>query len=69
MGTCAISISIIVTHEHTDYILGIVWMKVRILDAAMKKGKYKGELQIYYHQGLVDTISTIRRLTIQGKAL
>lgn len=58
--------SIFVTHEHTDHILGIVWM-VRMVAAAMKKGKYKGELQIYCHQGLVDTISTICRLTIQGK--
>ena len=58
--------SIFVTHEHTDHILGIVWM-ARMVAAAMKKGKYKGELQIYCHQGLVDTISTICRLTIQGK--
>ena len=58
--------NIFVTHEHTDHIMGIVWM-VRMVAAAMKKGKYEGELQIYCHQGLVDTISTICRLTIQGK--
>ena len=31
--------NIFVTHEHTDHIMGIVWM-VRMVAAAMKKGKY-----------------------------
>ena len=57
---------IFVTHEHTDHILGIVWM-VRMIATAMKKGKYEGELRIYCHPGLVDTISTLCRLTLQGK--
>ena len=54
------------THEHTDHILGIVWM-VRMIATAMKKGKYEGELRIYCHPGLADTISTLCRLTLQGK--
>lgn len=58
--------NIFVTHEHTDHILGIVWM-VRMIATAMKKGKYEGELRIYCHQGLTDTITTICRLTIQSK--
>lgn len=58
--------NIFVTHEHTDHILGIVWM-VRMIATAMNKGAYQGELQIYCHQGLTDTISTICRLTMQGK--
>ena len=57
---------IFVTHEHTDHILGIVWM-VRMIATAMKKGKYEGELRIYCHPGLADTISTLCRLTLQGK--
>ena len=57
---------IFVTHEHTDHILGIVWM-VRMIATAMKKGNYEGELRIYCHQGLTDTISTLCRLTLQGK--
>lgn len=32
--------NIFVTHEHTDHIMGIVWM-VRMVAAAMKKGKYE----------------------------
>lgn len=57
---------IFVTHEHTDHILGIVWM-VRMIATAMKKGKYEGELKIYCHQELTSTISTLCRLTLQGK--
>ena len=57
---------IFVTHEHTDHILGIVWM-IRMIATGMKKGTYEGNLQIYCHPGLVDTISTLCRLTIQGK--
>ena len=40
---------------------------VRMIATAMRKGTYQGELQIYCHQGLTDTISTICRLTMQGK--
>lgn len=58
--------NIFVTHEHTDHILGIVWM-IRMIATSMKKGSYRGELQIYCHQDLADTISTICRLTMQGK--
>lgn len=57
---------IFVTHEHTDHILGIVWM-VRMIATAMRKGNYEGELRIYCHQDLVDTISTICRLTMLAK--
>lgn len=34
---------IFVTHEHTDHILGIVWM-VRMIATAMKKENTKGNL-------------------------
>ena len=57
---------IFVTHEHTDHILGIVWM-VRMIATAMKKGTYEGTLQIYCHPDLTDTISTLCRLTLQSK--
>ena len=69
---------IFVTHEHTDHILGIVWM-VRMIATAMKKGKYEGELRIYCHPGLADTISrsspapetslTIRNVSHMWKAV
>lgn len=57
---------IFITHEHTDHLLGIVWM-IRLIATRMKGGSYDGDLNIYCHEGLVDTITTICRLTIQGK--
>ena len=57
---------IFVTHEHTDHILGIVWM-IRMIATGMKKGTFEGDLQIYCHPDLVETIKTICRLTVQGK--
>lgn len=57
---------IFVTHEHTDHILGIVWM-IRMIATAMGKGTYQGDLNIYCHDGLPDTIYTLARLTIQKK--
>lgn len=57
---------IFITHEHTDHILGIVWM-IRMIATAMKKGSYEGCLNIYCHDGLPDTISTLCRLTMQKK--
>ena len=57
---------IFVTHEHTDHILGIVWM-VRMIGTQMKKGAYEGTLSIYCHDGLVETIKTLCRLTLQKK--
>lgn len=57
---------IFATHEHTDHILGIVWM-VRFIGAKMKAGKYEGDLFIYSHANLVPVIDTLCRLTLQGK--
>lgn len=57
---------IFVTHEHTDHILGIVWM-VRFIGTRIKSGKYEGDLNIYCHSGLVPVIDTLCRLTLQGK--
>ena len=57
---------IFITHEHIDHLLGIVWM-IRVIGTKMNQGKYDGELRIYCHSGLVDTIQTIANLTIQKK--
>lgn len=57
---------IFITHEHIDHLLGIVWM-VRMIGTQMKKGSYEGTLSIYCHDGLVETIKTICRLTLQKK--
>ncbi|QNM06421.1 MBL fold metallo-hydrolase [Qiania dongpingensis] len=57
---------IFVTHEHNDHILGMVWM-IRMIATSILKGKYEGNLYIYCHDGLVDTIRTLCSLTIQKK--
>lgn len=57
---------IFITHEHTDHLLGIIWM-IRVIASRMKKGTYDGDLNIYCHTDLTETITTICRLTLQGK--
>ena len=55
-----------VTHEHTDHILGVIWM-IRTIGQQMQRGKYQGNLHIYCHDGLVDKIEGISRMTVSGK--
>ena len=57
---------IFITHEHTDHLLGIVWM-IRVIATRMKNNSYRGDLNIYCHRELTTTIDTICRLTLQGK--
>ena len=57
---------IFVTHEHNDHILGMVWM-IRMIATAIRKGSYSGNLTVYCHDGLVDTIRLLCTLTIQKK--
>ncbi len=57
---------IFITHEHCDHILGVVWM-VRMIGTAMNQGAYEGDLKIYCHEGLVETIKTLCRLTVLPK--
>lgn len=57
---------IFLSHEHTDHLLGMIWM-IRMIAAKMKQGKYEGNCNIYCHSDLTETVKTICRLTIQGK--
>ena len=57
---------IFISHEHTDHLLGIVWL-IRMIATQMKKDKYEGNLHIYCHKELVETIMTIAKLTVQPK--
>lgn len=57
---------IFITHEHTDHLLGILWL-IRIVATRMKNGDYSGDLNIYCHEELPETIRTISRLTLQKK--
>ena len=55
-----------ISHEHTDHILGAVWM-IRMIASAIKKGTYQSPFFIYCHDGLTETIRTLCRLTLQKK--
>ncbi|NCB91651.1 MAG: MBL fold metallo-hydrolase [Clostridia bacterium] len=57
---------IFLTHEHIDHLLGIIWL-IRMIGQKMNQGKYEGDLNIYCHEGLVSTLTTIASLTIQKK--
>lgn len=57
---------IFLTHEHIDHLLGMIWL-IRMIGQKMNQGKYDGELRIYCHSGLVNTLTTIVELTIQKK--
>lgn len=57
---------IFVTHEHTDHILGIIWM-IRFIATRIRNGSYEGDLNIYCHEELPSTIDTFCRLTLQKK--
>lgn len=57
---------IFVSHEHTDHVLGVIWM-VRHIASKMRSGSYEGETYIYCHEDLAPTIDTLCRLTLQGK--
>lgn len=55
-----------VTHAHNDHILGVVWL-IRMIGTKMNQGSYEGDLHIYCHQELVETIKTLTRLTVGKK--
>ncbi len=54
---------IFLTHNHSDHILGMVWM-IRMVGTAMNKGTYEGELHIYGHKEAMDAVKTIAGLTV-----
>ena len=57
---------IFMSHEHTDHLLGLIWL-IRLIATKMKKGQYEGNLNIYCHADLKEIILTITRLTVQAK--
>lgn len=55
-----------VTHEHTDHILGVVWI-IRMMTTKILANDYEGVFHIYAHQELVETIKTLCFFTLQKK--
>ena len=57
---------VIVTHEHCDHLLGIVWI-VRKIGTLMLAGKYTGDLRFFCHKDLETAIKAICGYTLQKK--
>lgn len=57
---------VIVTHEHSDHVLGIVWI-IRKIATMMLNGKYNGTLRLYCHAALAESIQAICGYTLQKK--
>lgn len=53
----------ILTHEHTDHLLGAIWI-IRVIAARMMQGTYTPPFRIYCHTELCETIRTLCRLTL-----
>ncbi|MCQ2228590.1 MAG: MBL fold metallo-hydrolase [Bacteroidales bacterium] len=55
-----------ISHNHTDHILGMVWV-IRYICQEVNKGRYEGNLTIYGHKKSVDALRTISGLVLQPK--
>lgn len=58
--------NMIITHCHTDHILGAIWI-YRMIATAMDNGSYIGDFTIYCHDEAKIALETMIQLTIQGK--
>ena len=54
---------IFLTHEHTDHLLGMIWM-IRMIATKIRKEQYEGNLRIYCHSALVETVRNHRESDI-----
>lgn len=57
-----------VSHEHTDHVLGVVWM-VRMIATHILNDKYKDNFHLYAHNELVESIKTLCTLTLPSKLI
>lgn len=55
-----------ISHNHTDHILGMVWV-IRYVAQEVNKGRYEGTFSIYGHQKSLDALSTICSIVLQPK--
>lgn len=60
--------NMIVTHGHTDHVLGVVWM-VRKIARLMLDKKYSGGFTIYCHDEVAKMINTFCELTLARNLL
>ena len=57
---------VIVTHEHCDHTLGIIWV-IRKIATMIKSGKYEGNLTFYTHPRLAEALQQMAKFTLQKK--
>ncbi|MFI3202531.1 MAG: MBL fold metallo-hydrolase [Eubacteriales bacterium] len=57
---------LIITHEHSDHVLGVVWV-FRKIATMMKKGQYEGEFHMWCHEELAVMIRQLLEMTLQQK--
>ncbi len=58
--------AIFVSHNHSDHILGVVWV-VRAITQEMNKGRYEGNLTIYAHQRSLEAVRNISQYVMQPR--
>ena len=57
---------IFITHQHTDHLLGLIWL-IRLITQHHERGLYSGECRIYCHAELVQIIEQTVRLLLEEK--
>ena len=58
--------NLIITHCHTDHIMGVVWL-IRKISPLIYKGKYSAPFTIYCHDLAAEALRTMCRLMIPEK--
>ncbi len=56
----------ILTHAHTDHVLGAVWI-IRMIAGLINQGKFAPPFTIYCHTELCETLRVFCELTLAGK--
>lgn len=59
---------IIISHKHTDHVLGIFWI-IRYINRFLVKGDYDGNLNIYMHKELEEVVRSMCEMLFDNKYL
>jgi len=59
---------LIVTHAHTDHVMGVIWL-IRMIAAQMNAGKYEGGLRIYASAAVREGLMQMANFMLQPKMI